>query len=413
MHDTPRQTRRAQGVNATRPERRVVTLKFARRFEDVFWREYRRLGRVDDAAEAAGVGSNSANRWVRDAGGVIRIRAADSGYRLSWEERELIEEMLALGENQAEIARVLGRHRSTISREVARNAGVWTNRPNGTVRRRPYAARVAQVKAEANARRPKPTKLAQHRVLAVTVQAWMGGDERMSPEQVAHRLPVVFPDDESMRISHETIYQELFVQGRGHLRADLHKALRTGRARRVNRLTTRAPRVPGELLIANRPTDVEGRAVPGHWEGDLILGANNGSAIGTLVERATRFTILLHLPERHDAESVADAIATEIARLPEHLARSLTWDQGSELVGSHQRIRLETGLKIWFCDPASPWQRGTNENTNGLLRQYFPKGTDLSVYTRADLDDVADGLNARPRKTLGWRTPAEVIAEVL
>jgi len=215
-----------------------------------------------------------------------------------------------------------------------------------------------------------------------------------------------------MRISHETIYQELYVQGRGHLRADLHKALRTGRARRAPRRAAKRPRVPGELLIANRPKDVDGRTVPGHWEGDLIIGKDSGSAIGTLVERATRFTILLHLPHRHDAESVADAIAHEITRLPEHLARSLTWDQGCELVGSHQRITDETGLSVWFCDPASPWQRGTNENTNGLLRQYFPKGTDLSVHTRADLDNVADGLNARPRKTLGWRTPAEALAEV-
>ena len=188
--------------------------------------------------------------------------------------------------------------------------------------------------------------------------------------------------------------------------------MRTGRARRAPRRAAKRPRVPGELLIANRPKDVDARTVPGHWEGDLIIGRNNASAIGTLVERTTRFVILLHLPGRHDAEAVADAIAQQITALPEHLARSLTWDQGTELVGSHQRVRAETGLTVWFCDPASPWQRGSNENTNGLLRQYFPKGTDLSAHTRQDLDDVADGLNARPRMTLGWRTPAEALTEV-
>ena len=389
-----------------------MTLKLARRFEDAFWKEYRLHGSVDRAAAAAGVGTWIAYRWVREAGGMVKMRVADSGHRLSYEEREEIEELLARGDTQAEVARAVGRHRSTISREVKRNLRARGRTSAGTIRSFPYAARVAPLRAEENARRPKPTKLSQHRVLAKTVQAWIGGDERMSPQQVANRLPVVFPDDESMRISHETIYQELYVQGRGHLRADLHKALRTGRARRAPRRAAKRPRVPGELLIANRPKDVDGRTVPGHWEGDLIIGKDSGSAIGTLVERATRFTILLHLPHRHDAESVADAIAHEITRLPEHLARSLTWDQGCELVGSHQRITDETGLSVWFCDPASPWQRGTNENTNGLLRQYFPKGTDLSVHTRADLDNVADGLNARPRKTLGWRTPAEALAEV-
>jgi IS30 family transposase len=389
-----------------------VTLKLARRFEDVFWREYRVDRDVERAAVVAGVGSNVGRRWVRESGGMFRMRVADSGHRLGFEERELIEEMLARGHTQADIARATGRARSTICREVARNARRWGRTRAGTVRVRPYAARVAQLKAEQRARRPKPTKLSQHRVLAATVQAWIGGPERMSPHQVAHRLRVVFPDDESMRVSHETLYQELYVQGRGHLRADLHKALRTGRARRAPRRAAKRPRVPGELLIANRPKDVDARTVPGHWEGDLIIGRNNASAIGTLVERTTRFVILLHLPGRHDAEAVADAIAQQITALPEHLARSLTWDQGTELVGSHQRVRAETVLTVWFCDPASPWQRGSNENTNGLLRQYFPKGTDLSVHTRQDLDDVADGLNARPRMTLGWRTPAEALTEV-
>jgi IS30 family transposase len=389
-----------------------VTLKLARRFEDVFWREYLRDRDVERAAAVAGIGTNVARRWVREAGGVFRMRVTDSGHRLCLEERELIEEMLARGHSQADIARATGRSRSTICREVRRNARLWGHTRAGAVRVRPYAARIAQLKAEQRARRPKPTKLSQHRVLAATVQAWIGGPERMSPHQVAHRLPVVFPDDESMRVSHETLYQELYVQGRGHLRADLHQALRTGRARRAARRSAKRPRVPGELLIANRPKDVDARTVPGHWEGDLIIGKDGASAIGTLVERSTRFVILLHLPGRHDAEAVADQIAEQITALPEHLVRSLTWDQGTELVVSHQRVRAETGLTVWFCDPASPWQRGSNENTNGLLRQYFPKGTDLSVHTRQDLDDVADGLNARPRMTLGWRTPAEALAEV-
>jgi IS30 family transposase len=388
-----------------------VTLKLARRFEDVFWREYRVDRDLERAAVVAGIGTNIARRWIRESGGVIRMRVADCGHRLGFEEREAIEEMLARGHTQAEIAREIGRAPSTISREIARNPRP-KGRRNGKVRLKPYSARVAQLKAEARARRPKPTKLSGHRVLAATVQAWIGGTERMSPQQVSNRLKVLFADDESMRVSHETLYQELYVQGRGHLRADLHKALRTGRARRAPRRAAKRPRVPGELLIANRPKDVDARTVPGHWEGDLIIGRNSASAIGTLVERTTRFVILLHLPGRHDAESVADAIAQQITALPEHLARSLTWDQGVELVGSHHRVRAQTGLSVWFCDPASPWQRGSNENTNGLLRQYFPKGTDLSIHTQEDLQAVADGLNARPRMTLGWRTPAEALAEV-
>jgi transposase, IS30 family len=389
-----------------------VTLKLARRVEDAFWAEYRRDANAERAAAAAGVGSHIGRRWVRESGGMIRMRVAESGHRLSLEEREEIEEMLASGHHQAEIARHLGRSPSTISRELARNARTAGTLPSGRPRLRGYAARIAQLKAEDRARRPKATKLSQQPVLAATVQAWIGGPERMSPQQVANRLKMLFPDDESMRVSHETLYTELYVQGRGSLRADLHKALRTGRARRAPRRAARRPRVPGELLIANRPKDIDERTVPGHWEGDLVIGKNNASAIGTLVERTTRFVILLHLPGRHDAEAVADAIAAQITRLPEHLARSLTWDQGTEMVGSHTRVRAETGLTVWFCDPGSPWQRGTNENTNGLLRQYFPKGTDLSTHTQEDLEAVADGLNARPRMTLGWRTPAEALADV-
>jgi IS30 family transposase len=344
---------------------------------------------------------------------MVRITPAHSGHRLSLEEREEIEELTAQGKCPAEVARVLGRHRSTITRELKRHARTRGRHRTGTPVSVPYAARVAQARSEASACRPKDTKLAKNPRLVEYITEKLSGRSRWSPEQISHALRQEFPDDEQMRISHETIYTELYVQGRGHLRADLHRCLRTGRARRAPRSSAVRPRVPGELLIANRPKDVDGRTVPGHWDGDLIVGNNNGSAIGTLVERYTRFVILLHLPDRHDAESVADQIAEQMSRLPAHLARSLTWDQGSELVGSHRRVAAENDLTVWFCDPASPWQRGTNENTNGLLRQYFPKGTDLSGHTRQDLDDVADGLNTRPRKTLGWRTPAQALADIL
>ncbi len=252
-----------------------------------------------------------------------------------------------------------------------------------------------------------------------------------SPAQIAHRLLLDFPDDSSMRISHEAIYQALYVQGRGALRRELTTCLRTGRALRVPRARTRGRGksfITPELLISERPATVLDRAVPGHWEGDLILGLGS-SAIGTLVERTTRFTLLLHLPRLpehglrprakngpalagHGAEAVRDAITRTMATCPEQLRRSLTWDQGAEM-SQHARLRIETGLQVYFCDPQSPWQRGTNENTNGLLRQYFPKGTDLSLHSAADLTAVALALNTRPRKTLGWRTPAEALDAVL
>jgi len=252
-----------------------------------------------------------------------------------------------------------------------------------------------------------------------------------SPEQIAGRLRVDFPDDESMRISHEAIYQALYVQGRGALARELSACLRTGRALRVPRARTRARGkkfITPEVMISERPAQVQDRAVPGHWEGDLILGTDS-SAIGTLVERTTRFTMLLHLPPMdghgqgprpkngpalagHGAEAVRDAIAAQITTLPDQLRRSLTWDQGSEMA-EHAKLRIETGLEIYFCDPRSPWQRGTNENTNGLLRQYFPKGTNLAKHTTDDLDAIAATLNARPRKTLGFRTPAEALDQHL
>jgi IS30 family transposase len=398
-------------------------------------------------------------RWFRKAGGMppaIFGRSAKplSGRYLSLAEREELAILRAQGAGVREIARQVGRSASTISRELRRNAAT---RSGGL----DYRATTAQWHADRAARRPKPVKLAVNVALRTYVQdrlagvvvtpkgiaiagpsvSWKGRrhgprqDRRWasawSPEQIAHRLRLDFPDDEMMRISHEAIYQSLYIQGRGALRRELTACLRTGRALRVPRARTRgrgkAFIVP-EIMISERPAEVGDRAVPGHWEGDLILGLDS-SAIGTLVERTTRFTMLLHLPRMaahgvdarvkngpalagHGAEAVRDSITGTITRLPEQLRRSLTWDQGAEM-SQHARLKIDTGLDIYFCDPHSPWQRGTNENTNGLLRQYFPKGTDLSAHNTDALEAVALALNTRPRKTLGWRTPAEAFDEHL
>jgi IS30 family transposase len=377
-----------------------------------------------------------------------------SGRYLSFAEREELAILRARSAGVREIARQMGRSASTISRELRRNAAT---RSGGL----DYRATTAQWHAERAARRPKPAKLAVNAALRTYVQDRLAGvvvtpsgaavpgpavfwkgrrhgprKERRwasawSPEQIAHRLRLDFPHDETMRISHEAIYQSLYVQGRGALRRELTACLRSGRALRVPRARTRGRGksfIVPEIMISERPAEVADRAVPGHWEGDLILGLGS-SAIGTLVERTTRFTMLLHLPrmaehgcaERvkngpalagHGAEAVRDAIADTIIALPEQLRRSLTWDQGVELA-QHARLRIDTGLQVYFCDPHSPWQRGTNENTNGLLRQYFPKGTDLSAHSTNALEAVALALNTRPRKTLGWRTPAEAFDEHL
>jgi IS30 family transposase len=376
-----------------------------------------------------------------------------SGRYISFAEREEIALLRARGYGVRAIARRLDRSPSTISRELRRNAATRSGALD-------YRALTAQWHADRRARRPKVAKLAVNDALRQYVQdrlagavtnadgipvagpavRWIGRrhgrrqDRRWaaswSPEQIAHRLQLDFPDDPSMRISHEAIYQALFVQGRGALRRELTACLRTGRALRVPRARTRGHGtgfVSDEVLIRERPAEADDRAVPGHWEGDLIIGLDS-SAIGTLVERTTRFTMLLHLPRMddhagprakngpplagHGAEAVRDAIASTIATLPEQLRRSLTWDQGAELA-QHAQLRIDTGLQVYFCDPHSPWQRGTNENTNGLLRQYFPKGTDLSRHSTDDLAAVAATLNGRPRKTLGWRTPAETLDDFL
>lgn len=319
--------------------------------------------------------------------------------RLSLAEREEIRAGLGRGESMSAIARRLGRAPSTVTREVARAGG-----------RHGYQAWRAHHLAFEAARRPKVVKLACPR-LAGQVAQWL--EELWSPEEIAKRLRMEFPDDPMMWVSHETIYKSLFVQGRGELRRELHRCLRTGRARRrpQGRLEKRGT-IPGMVMISERPADVADRAVPGHWEGDLIFGKGNRSAVGTLVERATRYVLLLHLPDGHEADVVEAAMRRAIASLPAELFRTVTWDQGKEMA-RHARFTVDTGIQIYFCDPASPWQRGSNENTNGLLRQYMPKGSDLSLLSPDDLATIARSLNNRPRKTLGFLKPSEKLAEFL
>lgn len=419
-----------------------------------FWRAIARGLSSEDAAQEAGVSGAVGVRWFREGGGMPSVGLAElSGRYLSFAEREEIAILLAGGHGVREIARRLGRSPSTISRELRRNAATRGGHLE-------YRATAAQWHADRRARRPKPAKLAVNEELRRYVQERLAGAVRRpdgpvvngplvrwkgrrhgpradrrwgkawSPEQISNRLRLDFPDDESMRISHEAIYQSLYVQGRGALRRELTACLRTGRALRVPRARARARGksfVTEEVMISKRPAEASDRAVPGHWEGDLILGLGS-SAIGTLVERTSRFAMLLHLPPMdgrdgprgkdgpalagHGAEAVRDAITATIATLPEQLRRSLTWDQGAEMA-QHAQLRIDAGLPVYFCDPQSPWQRATNENTNGLLRQYFPKGTDLARHSLEDLAAVAATLNARPRKALGWKTPAEVLDEHL
>jgi IS30 family transposase len=318
---------------------------------------------------------------------------------LSIADREEILVGIRAGETLSSIARRLDRAPSTVSREVAANGG-----------RDDYSAWHAHQRACQQARRPKPCKLRAGRLLdEVSTRL-----ERLwSPQEIAQRLPLDFPDDPEMRVSHETIYQSLFVQGRGELRRELARCLRSGRAVRKKRGTIeRRGRLPGMINIAQRPAEIEDRAVPGHWEGDLILGEAGRSAVGTLVERTTRLVLLLHLDNGRSADSVDAAMREVIATLPVELARSITWDQGAEMA-NHATFTIETGIPIYFCDPHSPWQRGSNENTNGLLRQYLPKGTDLSRHTAAELREIQRSLNGRPRKTLGYLTPSEAYTQVL
>jgi IS30 family transposase len=381
-----------------------------------FWREIGRGASTAVASVAVGVADETGGRWFAEAGGMPPITLAEpSGRYLSFLEREEIAVLLGQRLPIREIARRIGRAPSTISRELGRNTPRNSAARGGRLRLDRYRASSAQAAAEARARRPKPAKLATPGRLRDYVQDKLDAPHRWSPEQITARLRVEFPHDESMRVSHESIYQSLYVQSRGALRRELTTALRTGRTvrkprRRGDARSNRS--IPPELLISQRPPEIEDRAVPGHWEGDLILGAANASAVATLVERNTRYVLLGHLPGDHTAPTVRDAIAALITTLPAHLRRSLTWDQGVEMA-LHADLTITTGIDVFFCDPHSPWQRGSNENTNGLLRQYLPKGSDLSRHTAKDLAAIAAALNGRPRKTLHWRTPAEALNELL
>jgi IS30 family transposase len=421
-----------------------------------FWRLIASGVTTVQAAEGVGVSAPVGIRWFRHAGGMTPLSLEEpTGRYLSLVEREEIALLRAQGKGVREIARTIRRDPGTVSRELRRNAATRGGKPV-------YRAVVAQWKAQQAVKRPKKAKLADNDELREYVQDRLAGDVRRpdgtivagpatppwkglnkphrqdrrwstawSPEQIARRLPVDFPDDESMRISHEAIYQSLFIEGRGALKRELVTCLRTGRALREPRARSQNKphgHVTADVVLSERPSEAADRAVPGHWEGDLIIGTDR-SAIGTLVERASRCTLLVHLPRLegwgekppvkngpslggYGAIAMNAALTASITKLPQQLRKTLTWDRGKELSG-HAQFAMDTGTKVFFADPHSPWQRPTNENTNGLLRQYFPKGTDLSRWCAEDLEAVAHALNNRPRKTLGWKTPAEVFEEQL
>ncbi len=428
----------------------------SRAVQRAFWRWIAEGVSTEEAAHRVGVSTPVAGRWFRHAGGMSPISLAEpTGRYLSFAEREEIALLRVQGQGVRAIARALGRNPGTISRELRRNAATRCGRQE-------YRALVAQWKAQQTAKRPKTAKLVTNPRLRDYVQDRLAGKIRRpdgtiiagpttppwkglnkahrqdrrwslawSPEQIAHRLRLDFPDDESMRISHEAIYQSLFIAGRGALQRELVACLRTGRALRTPRARTQNKpqgHVTADVVLSERPAQAEDRAVPGHWEGDLIIGTGR-SAIGTLVERSSRSTILVHLPRLegwgdkppvkngpslggYGAVAMNTALTASITTLPQQLRKTLTWDRGKELSG-HAQFALDTGTKVYFADPHSPWQRPTNENTNGLLRQYFPKGTDLARWSAEDLEAVALAVNNRPRKILNWKTPAEVFAEQL
>ena len=426
-----------------------------REVERVFWMQVATGVTSEQAAAAVGVSQAVGGRWFRHGGGMPPMDLGPTtGRYLSFVEREEIALLRVQGVGVRSIAGQIGRSPSTVSRELRRNAATRGGKLE-------YRASVAQWKADLVAQRPKPSKLVDNPRLRDYVQdrlsgvvrgpdgevvgpagpAWIGrnkphrGDRRWvrgwSPEQISHRLRVDFPDDESMRISHEAIYQALYIESRGALKRELVACLRTGRALRVPRARTQQKawaHVTPDVMISERPDEADDRSVPGHWEGDLIIGLKR-SAIGTVVERTTRFTMLIHLPREdgygtiprtkngpplagYGAVTMKNALSASMASLPDQLGRSLTWDRGKEL-SAHATFTVETGIPVFFADPRSPWQRGTNENTNGLLRQYFPKGTDLSRWSTDDLESVAAEINSRPRKILGWKTPAEAFDEHL
>ncbi|TDD94473.1 IS30 family transposase [Actinomadura rubrisoli] len=400
-----------------RPERKPQGRKALVREREEYFRLMDQGVSSREACRMVGINPRTGKRWRNGRRATAHNKAKPPVSRpgeqtgptryLRQDERIHIADRLREGASLRVIAGELGRSPSTISREIRRNRShvrgdQWAYRPHA-----------AQSRADARRPRPKPGKIGQNPELRDYIQRHLG--KRWSPEQICQQLRRDFPGRPEMHVTHETIYQALYVQGRGELRRELARALRTGRAMRRPRRQAqqRQPRMARPMvMISERPAEVADRAIPGHWEGDLIIGKNNGSAIGTLVERSTRYITLLHLPMGRAPELVRDALADAVASLPQHLKRSLTWDQGTEM-HLHHEFTITTDIPVYFCDPASPWQRGSNENTNGLLRQYFPKGTDLSVHTRGDLEAVAAELNSRPRKTLGWETPAERLAKLL
>jgi len=372
------------------------------------WDKYVETSSGPVAAAWVGVSRKTAFNWIESCGG-IRPRQGrhPSGRRLCFEDRCAIEAGLAVEETQSSIADRIGFDPSTVSREIVR----------GRLASGGYSARRGQAVAVSNGKRPKGCKLAGNSALRDRVEQDLG--KRYSPEQISARLRRDFPDDPEMWVHHNTIYESLYVQARGVLRADLAKCLRTGRIRRRPRrpdgTEERRGRIPDMVMISERPVEVTDRAVPGHWEGDLIVGKLSGSAIGTVVERTTSYTLLLHLPDGHGTQAVTDALLARLGQLPAQLCRSVTWDQGKEM-SAHKNLtggELGEDFKVYFCDPHSPWQRAVNENTNGLLRQYFPKGTDLSVHSAEDLAWVEHELNDRPRKRLNYARPSEVISDLL
>src|SRR5690349_3116168 len=377
----------ASGYRWLRPsERALVAARFAAGVS------------VNAVAAEFGVSRTTVCR-IRDQATLAGRRVWHSRWRLSFVEREEILVGIVRGESDSEIARRLGRHRSTIGREIARCGGRTRYRP----------LRAERLAGEL-ARRPKATKLAANPELLSAVEA--GLRRRWSPQQIAARLRRDHPGQEAMRISHETIYRSLYVQSRGELRRQLTSELRTGRTTRRSRTRTELRgRIPDMIPIAERPPEVDERRVPGHWEGDLVMGAAGKSQIATLVERHTRYVLLARLADRTTA-TVTAALAQRIHGLPAHLTQSLTWDQGRELA-AHKRFTDATGMQVYFCDPHSPWQRGSNENTNGLLRQYLPRTADLAQITQSELDQIAAELNGRPRMTLNWDTPAERMKQLL
>lgn len=379
---------------------RRVTYRLTQSERDAVRQQVRAGATYRALATAFRCATKTVQRVMTQCGGLSVRRTPRARVRLTVAEREEISRGLQAQESCHAIAARLGRAPSTISREVAAGGG-----------RRRYRAWQADARADRVARRPKAAKLRTSGRLRVVVE--QGLRQHWSPQQIARRLRTDYPDEPEMRVSHETIYQSLFVQGRGALRKELAQCLRTGRARRrAQGRVSRAGQMRDMVLLSERPAEVEDRAVPGHWEGDLVVGKGSRSAVATLVERQTRFLLLVALPDGRQAEAVKVALAAKIQELPTHLRRSLTWDRGTEMA-AHVAFTIETGVQVYFCDPRSPWQRGTNENTNGLLRQYLPKGLDLTPITQTQLDDIAIELNGRPRQTLGWRTPSEALAALV